>query len=140
MPFIPGALLKNLYNRSSLRNTDSGVRFSVKNRLSPALLQRIERISINGETVHPDRVVVSVDSGDSFPLSTIGPDSPVSFPLGTLLTFQLAVDRLKEGKHAVELEFETEPFGRLKFGVKDALRNGTRSPVWSGWARSPRTT
>ena len=41
MTFIPQALLRNLYNRSSLRNTGAGVRFSVKNRLSPATLERI---------------------------------------------------------------------------------------------------
>ena len=128
MTFIPQALLRNLYNHSSLRNEAAGVRFSVKNRLSPASLKRIERVSLNGEAIHPDRIEVAVDSGDAFPLSRIGPDRPVDFPLGTLLTFQLAVDPLAEGRHGLELEFETIPFGRLKFGVKDALRTAKRPP------------
>jgi hydroxymethylglutaryl-CoA reductase (NADPH) len=128
MTFIPRALLKNLYNRSSLRNSGTGVRFSVKNRLSPASLQRIDRVSLNGEAVHPDRINVAVDSGDAFPLSRIGPDRPVDFPLGTLLTFHLAVDPLGEGKHGLEFAFETQPFGTLEFGVKDALRTAERPP------------
>ncbi len=128
MTFIPGALLRNLYNHSSLRNSGSGVRFSVKNRLSPASLRRIERVSLNGEAIHPERIEVAVDSGDAFPVTQIGPDQPVDFPLGTLLTFHLAVDPLAEGKHGLEFAFETAPFGKLKFGVKDALRTGKRPP------------
>ncbi len=128
MPFIPQALLRNLYNRSSLRNSDEGVRFSVKNRLSPASLKRIERVSLNGEYIPPDKIAVAVDSGDAFPMSQIVPDKPVDFPLGTLLTFDMAVDPLAEGKHGLEFAFETTPFGTLKFGVKDALRTGKRPP------------
>ena len=128
MTFIPRALLRNLYNHSSLRNSDAGVRFSVKNRLSPASLRSIERISLNGEAIHPDRIEVTVDSGDTFPLSRIGPEQPVDFPLGTLLTFHLAVDPLDEGRHGLEFAFDTAPFGTLKFDVKDALRTAKRPP------------
>ncbi len=128
MTFIPKALLRNLYNHSSLRNSGGGVRFSVKNRLSPASLRRIEQVSLDGEEISPDRIEVTVDSGDAFPMSQIGPDRPVDFPLGTLLTFHLAVDPLEEGKHGLEFAFETEPFGTLKFGVKDSLRTGERPP------------
>ncbi len=128
MKFIPRALLRNLYNRSSLRNSDAGVRFSVKNRLSPASLKRIDQVSLNGEAIPPNRIEVAVDSGAAFPLSRIGSDGPVDFPLGTLLTFHLAVDPLSEGKHGLEFAFETEPFGTLRFDVKDALRTGERVP------------
>jgi hydroxymethylglutaryl-CoA reductase (NADPH) len=128
MKFIPQALLRNLYNRSSLRNSGAGVRFSVKNRLSPASLRGIERVSLNGIAVDADRIQVSVDSGGAFPLSRIGPDQPVDFPLGTLLSFHLAVDPLAEGRHALDFAFETSPFGALKFGVKDDLRTAERPP------------
>ena len=126
MAFIPQALLRNLYNRSSLRNTGAGVRFSVKNRLSPASLERIERISLNDQAIPAENVWVAVDSGEAFPMGQIGPDSPVDFPLGTLLTFDMRVEALDEGKHGLELAFETKPFGKLEFGVKDALRTGER--------------
>ena len=36
MQFIPKSVLSKLYNRTSLRNDNGKVRFSVKNRLSPA--------------------------------------------------------------------------------------------------------
>jgi hydroxymethylglutaryl-CoA reductase (NADPH) len=126
MPFIPQAVLRNLYNHASLRNTASGVRFSVKNRLSPASLKRIRKISLGGREVPVEGIRVAVDSGEAVPAGQIGPDQAVGFPLGTLLTIDLAIEPLAEGRHELELEFETAPFGRLSFAVKDTLRTGER--------------
>ena len=82
MTFIPAALLRNLYNHSSLRNSGDGVRFSVKNRLSPASLKRIERVSLDGEEIHPDRIAVTVDSGDAVPDEPDRPGQPGGLPAG----------------------------------------------------------
>ncbi len=128
MGLLPGALLKRLYNRSSLRNEEGRVRFSVKNRLSPASLKRVERVVLNGQTVPGDRVAIACDSGAILPASRIDSDNPVDFALGTLLTFHLSVDPLAEGKHDIELAFETEPFGTMKLQVSDALRSSKRDP------------
>ena len=128
MRFIPGPLLQKLYNRSSLRNVGDGVRFSVKNRLSPASLKRISRIALNGESLNGDSVLVSVDSGPRMPIGQITPDAPVDFPLGTQLTLDLRTPPLSEGKHRIDLSFETDPFGKLEFHVKDALRSATQDP------------
>ncbi|MDJ0654681.1 MAG: hydroxymethylglutaryl-CoA reductase [Xanthomonadales bacterium] len=128
MSLIPGALLRKLYNRSSLRNTGNGVRFSVKNRLSPASLKRIDRVVLNGSSLAPEQVQLTIDSGELFPMDRIQPGSPVDFPLGTLVTFHLGIDQLDHGEHKLELAFETEPFGTLKFNVKDALKTAERLP------------
>ena len=50
------------------------------------------------------------------------PDAPVDFPLGTQLTLQLRIAPLDQGKHRIDIAFETDPFGNLEFHVKDALR------------------
>ena len=128
MRFIPKALLRKLYNRSSLRNASPGVCFSVKNRLSPATLTRVERIELDGEVVDPARIEVAVDDGDPIPLERLFDDGGVPFPLGTLLTFRLAIPPVDESEHRLELAFEADPFGSLAFGVSDTLRTATPSP------------
>ena len=128
MQFVPKALLKKLYNRSSLRNSDSGVCFSVKNRLSPASLKAIERVALDGEAVDPQRIKVSIDAGDPFPLDRITSGEPIDFPLGTLLTFHLALEPLSEGEHTIELAFRADPFGKLEFSLRDDLRTGQHPP------------
>lgn len=128
MQFVPKALLKKLYNRSSLRNTSSGVRFSVKNRLSPAKLKRVKPLVVNGQPVPVERVRVSVDGGESVRLDRLAVESAVDFPLGTLLTFDVSIEPLTDAEHELALAFEVEPFGMLEFTVSDRPRRAELPP------------
>ena len=128
MRLIPKALLKKAYNRSSLRNSGIGVRFSVKNRLAPAKLKRIEQVSLNGQILASAEVHVAVDSAEPVAMDEIGTSAAVDFPLGTLLTFHLSVPALAKGEHSLGLKFEADPFGMLEFEISDSLRTDTQSP------------
>lgn len=128
MRFIPKALLKKTYNRGSLRNEGGTVRLSVKNRLAPATLNRIDRIAIDGQAMDPAAVRVSVDGDAPRALDALSQDNPVDFALGTLLTLVLDRAPLDEGEYAIALEFTTEPFGTLSFEVRDALNTGRHAP------------
>ncbi len=89
MAFIPGKIIRKLYNHTSLRNEDSGVRFSVKNRLSPATLETISRVAIDGEEIVPEQITVVIEQSDAQTLEQFNAGEPVDFPLGTLITFHL---------------------------------------------------
>ena len=128
MRFVPKAVLKRLYNRSSLRNTEAGVRFSIKNRISPARLEAIERVAIDGRVVAPDRVRLSLDGQPEFPLTDITSEHSVDFPLGTLLVLDLLIDPLEPGQHDIELGFRAAPFGSLTVSFSDELQARQRSP------------
>lgn len=128
MRFVPKALLKRLYNRSSLRNTETGVCFSIKNRLSPARLEAVERLRIDGQEVAPERIRVSVDGRSASALPDLLADGGLEFPLGTLLLLELAVEALDEGEHEIELAFRAAPFGKLSVSVSDRLQSGRRAP------------
>jgi len=128
MKFFPKKALRKLYNNTSLKHAEGGVSFSVKNRLSPASVQEITRVSINGLDVPSDRVTVARNAQPGFPLSQISPENPIDFPLGDLLTFYLGMESLSEGKHEIEVDFQTRPFGQLKLEVSDALNTGKHAP------------
>jgi hydroxymethylglutaryl-CoA reductase (NADPH) len=128
MSFIPSAILSKLYNRTSLKNSQSGVSFSVKNRLSPAKLRRIQRVVLNGHVLDEDEISLACDGGSPIPASSIGPDNPVDFPLGALLKFELAVEPLGEGQHDLEVVFDAPPFGRLTLEVSDSLKTAELAP------------
>ncbi|MEM7433579.1 MAG: hydroxymethylglutaryl-CoA reductase [Myxococcota bacterium] len=129
MQTVPKALLKTLYNHASLRNDEAGVQFSVKNRLAPATLKRVDRVILDGEAVAPDRIRVRIDEGETLPLTKLGNgQEAIDFPLGTLLTFSLNVSKLDQGDHTLELSFETDPFGELELDVTDAV-DAPRDPT-----------
>jgi len=128
MSLIPSSLLNKLYNRTSLRNSPDGVSFSVKNRLSPARLEQITAVALNGHTIELDRIKLTVDGGEPIPTTRISSDQYIDFPLGTLLTFQLDIPPLDEGEHDLEVAFLAHPFGKLKLSIHDAMKPASPAP------------
>ncbi len=97
MVFIPGKIIRKLYNHGSLRNDGAAVRFSVKNRLSPATLETISDVAVDGQSVDPALVSVAVEQADPQTLERLNAGEPIDFPLGTLLTGHLAMGSLEDG-------------------------------------------
>ena len=128
MSLIPSALLNKLYNRTSLKNRQEGVSFSVKNRLSPARLEQFSHIALNGHQIDNRYVQIAVGAGNPKPVRLITPDHSIDFPLGTLLTFHLDIEPLTDGEHDLELAFITQPFGKLTINIHDSLKPSAPAP------------
>ncbi len=128
MKFFPKKVLNKLYNHTSLKNAEDGVRFSVKNRLSPSALLEVTSVAIDGRDIPKDAVSIACDQDEPISLKLINPDQPIDFPLAALLTFYLNIEPLSEGEHDIEVIFNTQPFGQLKLEVTDALNTGKRTP------------
>jgi len=128
MSFIPSSVLGRLYNRTSLKNTDRAVRFSVKNRLSPATLRKVTRFELDSKPVELERIAVEREGTDPIPVTRITASEPIDFPLGTELTFNIDVQPLEEGRHQLTIVFDTQPFGELKLAINDSLNTGSRPP------------
>ncbi|MGB5489103.1 MAG: hydroxymethylglutaryl-CoA reductase [Lysobacterales bacterium] len=128
MQFIPKSLLSKLYNHNSLRNENNLVQFSVKSRLSPAVLNGVSKIAINGQVVAHDRILVSVEANEAIPLDKVNQDNPLDFPLGTVVNFYLDIEPLNEGHHELSIDFDAPPFGRISLEVQDALRSTMVAP------------
>jgi hydroxymethylglutaryl-CoA reductase (NADPH) len=128
MQVIPKSVLGKLYNRTSLRNTERGVRFSVKNRLAPAGLHRISQVAIDGRAIPEEKITVACENDAAFPIGEINPQHPVEFPLGSLLNFFLETEPLPEGSHEIRVVFDAPPYGALRLEVQDALKTGKRAP------------
>jgi hydroxymethylglutaryl-CoA reductase (NADPH) len=128
MKIFPKKVLNKLYNHTSLRHAECGVRFSVKNRLSPTVLQEISHLALNGRDIPIDKVTVTFNTDANIPLGRINPENPIDFPLGALLTFHLGVEPLPAGEHDIEVTFDTLHFGQLQLEVRDALNTGKRIP------------
>lgn len=128
MPFIPSSILSKLYNRTSLKNRDGAVCFSVKNRLTPATLRKISRVEINSTPIDLERVTLTLEDGSACPVTSVTAKKPIDFPLGTMLVFRLDMPALEEGKHHLTVVFDSQPFGELKLAVSDTLNTGQRAP------------
>lgn len=118
--FVPNLLLKQLYTFGSLRNTEGGVRFSMKNRLADAQLTGLSGLRIDGTEIPLHDVEVHVDD-DVVQSHQISQSAPVAFPLRQTLALVARIAPLSTGKHDVEIAFDSRPFGKLKFTVQDSI-------------------
>jgi hydroxymethylglutaryl-CoA reductase (NADPH) len=121
MPTIPSMILKRLYTFGSLENTEDGIKFAIKNRLSDAEITALEKISINGEVVKVDNIRLQLNNGDFVQPQQITADSPVNFPLRQVIEVHVRSRPLPRKKHKIGIAVQAEPFGKLKFEVEDAI-------------------
>ncbi len=117
---IPSLLLKQLHTFGSLKNTDDGVEFSVKNRLSDTTLTGLAGLKFDGYEVPADSILIRLEDGRTLTPVQLAA-APLEFPLRRTLEIVAAIDPLPIGKHEIEVRFEAQPFGKLKLKVDDSI-------------------
>ena len=118
---IPSLMIQKLYTTGSLKNSNGGAEFALKNRLMDAELIGLNRVTIDGKPV--DLADVRLGLGDHGALTPAEVDAahPLPFPLRSTVTIQAGGGELQQGKHEIEIAFETRPFGDLHLKVEDAI-------------------
>src|SRR5436190_19004057 len=118
---IPALLLKKLYTVGSLKNTQAGAQFALKNRLSDAELTGLRRVAIDGHAVALEQVRLDLEDGRVLTPQQVSLSHPVPFPLRSTVTIQIDSPALNSKQHEIEVAFEAKPFGRLELKVEDAI-------------------
>jgi hydroxymethylglutaryl-CoA reductase (NADPH) len=126
---IPNMLLKRLYTIGSLRNTDGGPQFALKNRLSDAELVSLRSLAIDGHTLPLDHVHLDLQDGRVVAADQVSPAHPLPFPLSSIVTVHADGAALPKEEHEIELAFEARPFGKLSLKVVDAIGEESRRRV-----------
>ena len=117
---IPTMILKRLYTFGSVENRNGDAQFEIKNRLSDATVTEVSHIRIGDRQVPMGDLFLRVN-GDEIRAADISADNPVDFPLRQILTVVSRGQQLGSGKHDIEINVKTKPFGRIKFTVEDAI-------------------
>lgn len=115
---IPSMLLRQLYTNSSLKNTNNGVQFSLKNRLSDGEFSEIVGIKFDDREIPINKISVDLGDGNFVPAENV---RDVSFPLKKVLHVNADIGNLEPGKYKIHIAFKAKPFGNLKFEVEDAI-------------------
>ncbi|MEL6592915.1 MAG: hydroxymethylglutaryl-CoA reductase, partial [Bacteroidota bacterium] len=117
---VPSLLLKQLYTFGSLANTDQGVKFSLKNRLSDATITGVRKVMINGNEFGHGEFTLVV-AGKELNPKDISKSNPIDFPLRSIVDIHAKMDHLDFGKHPLEVHFDAKPFGKLKLKVDGSI-------------------
>lgn len=117
---VPQLLLRQLYTNGSLMNNDTGIQFSLKNRLADAKLLAIKEISIDNKAINLDEAKLIQENGKELAISKID-GNPIDFPLRKILHVKIDSLQLSEEKHKLKIAFKADPFGKLTLKVEDAI-------------------
>ncbi|MFN8036854.1 MAG: hydroxymethylglutaryl-CoA reductase [Acidimicrobiia bacterium] len=113
-------MLRQLYTVGSLRNTDSGMAFEVKNRLFDATLVGIDSLRVDDEDVPLQRMHLLV-GGERIHSTSVSPTRPLAFPLKSTIGIAIDGRKVGTGNHTIDVAWRSEPFGALAFRVVDSV-------------------
>lgn len=118
---IPSMLLRQLYTYNSLKNTENGIRFSIKNRLTDVSFTELRSVKINGEEIAPEKITLDLGGGRVIGAEEVSESNPVDLPLRKVFDVHAEIDKLPPGKHRISLAFRAKGYGSLKFEVEDSI-------------------
>jgi hydroxymethylglutaryl-CoA reductase (NADPH) len=118
---IPNEILRRLYTRGSLKKTQSGFRFSIKNRLIDIRLEAIQGLQVNGANIPKDNIRLHLADGKTLQLHDISPLSPLPFALAQSINIEVDGVLLPFGKHQLKIGFAVETIGEQAIDIEDSL-------------------
>lgn len=117
---VPGFLVNRVYQTGSLRHTDEGFTFGLRNPSTPVTLQHLAALTVDGQPIDPAQIDL-VLGAVTRQVSTITPQAPFDFPSGERLTIVVHGRLLPPGAHEVEITLQILGLGELSARLKDHL-------------------
>lgn len=119
MSIIPEFLIKRVYQKGSLKQTDEGICFSLKNVLGPGFISGFILVKINDAIFNSDRVKF-ITLGKEICADEVNEEHPISFRLGQEGTLILQGAKcLKDGINQIIIELINPEAGKVKLTLSD---------------------
>jgi hypothetical protein len=113
--------LERLFTWESLENTERGVEFELKNRLTDATFSGITAARLDGDPVDLSNASLELPDGTHLPVADITDDDPLEFELGDTAQVVLDRERLTLGTHELEIGIDVDRVGAVSFDVTDEV-------------------
>lgn len=111
--------MKRVYKKGSLKQTEDGVCFDLKNVLGPGFISGFILVKINDAIFHPDEVKF-LTQGTEIPAETVSEENPIGFRLGQEGTLILQGAKcLKDGINQIIIELMNPEAGKVQLSLSD---------------------
>lgn len=119
MSIIPEFLMKRVYKKGSLKQTEDGVCFDLKNVLGPGFISGFGFVKVNESTFESCKVKF-LTQGVEIPAEAVSEENPIGFRLGQEGTLILQGAKcLKDGINQIIIELMNPEAGRVKLSLTD---------------------
>ena len=117
---IPSFLLAKLYVKGSLKNTDNGFEFALKNIIDSTMLMGIGPITIGEKSYEGDVITMTV--GDKIINGAeLSRSNTVPVRMGVPLKVSIVGEKLSAGEHRITVAATTSDIGKIKFDISDKV-------------------
>ena len=123
MVTVPGFLLRRLYVKKSLKNTDDGFEFQLRNRLGSGYAHRMLPILVDGQELPIESASFELE-GQETSFSEVNKETTFTLGMNKSISIRVAGDRLEPGPHKIGMGFEVPGLGALKFDFTDEVTDG----------------
>ena len=120
MVSVPGFLLRRLYVKQSLRNTERGIEFELRNRLGSGYAHTMLPLTVDGEELPLEASYFVVD-GNETAFSMVSKTRTFTLAMNKSITIQADGVRLEPGPHKIGMGFEVPGLGAMKFDFTDVI-------------------
>lgn len=122
MSIIPEFLMRRVYKKGSLKQTEDGVCFELKNVLGPGFISGFTCVKINEDVYNPDKVKF-VTQGVEISATEVSEENPIGFRLGQEGTlFLQGAKCLKDGINQIIIELMNPEAGKVQLSLSDSYQ------------------
>ena len=121
MVVVPEFLIKRIYQKGSLKKTENGASFNLKNVLGPGFISGFNYVKIN-DVVFEAKDVKFITNGQELLGTEVSEEKPVAFRLGQVGTLVMeGQDCVAEGVNKIVIEAMNPEAGKVVLNVEDVI-------------------
>ncbi len=117
---VPSFLLKKLYVKGSLKSTENGFEFALKNTIAPGAIIGLGALVIDDATYPPEAITIKSPQGE-WRGDQISSKSPLTFPMNVETRISVRGRPVTPGTHHVVFAVITREVGRLEVDLTDTI-------------------
>ena len=120
MPGVPAFILRRLYVKGSLRNTESGWSFTLKNSLGSGYAKGMQPLKIDEQEL-PMTVASFHQDGEDITFDRVTDETTFGLKMNRSIDISVSGPPLDSGAHKVWMGFIVPGFGRIGFDFTDEV-------------------
>ena len=123
MVTVPGFLLRRLYVKQSLTNTEDGFQFELMNRLGSGYSHKVHPLTVDGAEIPIENAEFDLE-GASMRFDQVGEDNTLSLAMNKAIVVRVTGTKLEPGAHKIGMGFDVPGLGTLSFDFTDVVADG----------------
>ncbi len=121
MPGVPAFILRRLYVKGSLRNSEAGWQFTLKNSLGSGYARAMVPLLLDGAEVPMGETTFTLDGRETAFL-LVNATNTFTLAMNREIVISVRGSPLSEGTHKVAMHFSVPGFGKIGFDFIDEVR------------------